>query len=128
MTVKIEGMGKWKQIDVGNCLAKYNSVQEGGNGKEGKGEEGTFERVVYTKLFASHFHFPPFPFFLLAPNFVPPNCGESSHSPYLTYLHLFLDFLLHQFFECINFADYVDFEETTVLVARLRQPSQLEGI
>jgi len=34
-------------------------------GKKEKGKEKLFEREVSTDLFASHFHFSPFPFFLL---------------------------------------------------------------
>jgi hypothetical protein len=48
------------------------------DGKEGKRGKRTFEREVDTDLFAGHFHFPPFPFFLLT---LKPGVARSALTP-----------------------------------------------
>jgi hypothetical protein len=61
--------GLWQ--DENDAVAVWrNAIQckEGRNGKEGKKGKKTFERDAYVHLFASHFHFSPFPFFLLTRN------------------------------------------------------------
>jgi hypothetical protein len=42
-----------------------------------------------------------------------PHGGEDSYLAPLIYLRYVIESLLHEFFDFINFADYVDFEEAT---------------